>query len=385
MMLEKAVQIAPQLTAWRREFHRQPELGFEVQHTAGRVAEALQSLGWRVRTGVGRSGVIGELGQGGPVAAIRADMDALPIQEANDCEYASKQPGKMHACGHDAHISMGLGAAALLAKETFPGTARLLFQPAEEVADEEGLSGAPRMIQDGAMQDVGMVIALHVDPSTPVGRIRIAAGPFSGGVDSFFARIIGKGAHGAWPHESVDPIYITGLVIMAIHGIVSRRLDPFAPAVISLGTLHAGQAENVIPDQARLTGTLRYLDKEIQRQIHAELEQAFKISQAMGGDYELRFEIGTPPMINDAGVVELIHRAAGDLLGPENVLQPLDSLGAEDFGCFSELALGAMFAMGCALPGKPRLLHSPYFDLDERCLPVGTALLAETALRWLRT
>jgi amidohydrolase len=383
-MLEKASALRPRLVAWRREFHHHPELGFRETQTAARVAAVLQELGFRVRTGVGRTGVVGELGQGEPVVGIRADMDALPIQEANDCDYASEVPGMMHACGHDAHTAMALGAAMLLAQEEFPGTVRFLHQPSEEVADSEGLSGAPRMVQDGAMQGVQMVIALHVDPRTPVGQIRIAAGPFSGGVDSFFAKIIGRGGHGAWPHELIDPIYITGLVTLALHGIVSRRLNPFAPAVISIGSLHAGQAENVIPEQVELSGTIRFTQPEIQKQIHAELEQALKISQALGGDYALKIEIGTPQMINDAEVVDLIQYVAGEILGAENVLPPLDNLGAEDFGVFMELAPGAMFALGCQIKDRPRLLHNPYFDIDERCLPLGAAILAETALRYLR-
>ena len=232
-MLGKAREITPKLIAWRRDFHRHPELGFQEIRTAGQMAAILENLGCQVRTSVGKTGLVAELGSGKPVIAIRADMDALPILEANENEYASETPGVMHACGHDAHLAIALGAAALLSQEEFPGTVRFLIQPSEEVADREGLSGAPRMIADGAMQGVDWVIALHVDPITPVGQIRINAGPFSGGVDSFFATINGTGGHGARPHEGVDPIYITGLVLLALHGIVSRRLDPVAPAVVS--------------------------------------------------------------------------------------------------------------------------------------------------------
>ncbi len=276
-MLEKANSLSEQLSAWRRDFHRHPELGFQELRTAGQMATILESLGCQVRTGVGKTGLVAELGSGKPVIAIRADMDALPILEANDLEYASEIPGVMHACGHDAHLSIALGTAALLSQEKFPGTVRFLIQPSEEVADREGLSGAPRMIADGAMQGVDWVIALHVDPITQVGQIRINAGPFSGGVDSFFATIHGTGGHGARPHEGVDPIYITGHVLLALHGIVSRRLDPVAPAVVSVGSLHGGQAENVIPDQVDLTGTIRYMDPAVRIQIHTEVERALQI------------------------------------------------------------------------------------------------------------
>jgi len=383
-MLEKANSLSEQLSAWRRDFHRHPELGFQELRTAGQMAAILEGLGCRVRTGVGKTGLVAELGSGKPVIAIRADMDALPILEANDLEYASETPGVMHACGHDAHLSIALGTAALLSQEKYPGTVRFLIQPSEEVADREGLSGAPRMIADGAMQGVDWVIALHVDPITPVGQIRINAGPSSGGVDSFFATIHGTGGHGARPHEGVDPIYITGHVLLALHGIVSRRLDPVAPAVVTVGSLHGGQAENVIPDQVDLTGTIRYMDPAVRIQIHTEVERALQIARTLGGDYKLEIETGTPPMINDPAVVDLIEQVSHSLLGKASILPRLDGLGAEDFGCFSEIAPGAMFSLGCRRMDQQRFLHNPHFDLDERCLAVGAAIFAETALRFLR-
>jgi amidohydrolase len=380
-LLDKARAIEPQLVAWRRSIHHHPELGFQEVHTAARAAAILRELGCRVETGVGRTGIIAELGAGKPVIAIRADMDALPILEANDVAYASENPGVMHACGHDAHTAMVLGVAALLRDEKLSGTVRFFIQPSEEANDREGLSGAMRMIQDGAMDGVERVIALHVDPSTPVGSIRLESGPASGGVDSFFATIYGQGGHGASPHTGIDPIYITGHVLLALHGIVSRRLSPFAPAVVSVGSLHGGQAENVIPDRVDLSGTIRFLEKEVQSQIHAEVERALSIARLMGGDYKLEIQIGTPPMNNDPGVVQVMRQAAGDLLGEEHVLPPEAGLGAEDFGCFSDLAPGAMFSLGCKIEGDERFLHNPRFDIDEGCLPVGSAILAETALR----
>jgi len=383
-MLDKATQISTQLTEWRRDIHMHPELGFQETRTAGRVAKELESMGWRVRTGVGRTGVVGELGQGKPMVAIRADMDALPILEANDTPYASQIPGVMHACGHDAHTAIALGVAKLLAYESFPGTVRLLFQPSEEIADDEGISGAPRMIQDGAMQDVDLVLALHVDAHTPAGDIRVSEGPASGGVDTFYATIFGKGGHGARPFETVDPLLIASQVLACLYAIPSRRLDPFDPAVVSLGSLHGGDAANVIPDQVKLSGTIRFMRPEVQKQIHAEIRQALELSRTMGGDYELEFEIGVPPMINAPEAAALIRQAGGALLGKEHVLPPLKGLGAEDFGCFSEIAPGAMFGLGCLVEGDPRYHHHPRFDVDERCLPIGAAVLAESALRFLR-
>jgi len=383
-MLERAHEIHEQLIAWRRDFHMHPELGFQETRTAARVAEILESLGYRVRRGVGRTGVVADIGSGAPMIAIRADMDALPILEVNDVPYVSKNKGVMHACGHDSHTAMVLGVAKLLATEKFPGTVRFLFQPAEEVGDEEGISGAPRMVQDGAMQGVDMVIALHVDPSTPVGDIRIESGPASGGVDSFFGQIIGKGGHGASPHKTVDPVYISAYVILALNGIVSRRLHPFAPAVVSIGAIHAGQAENVIPHQVDIAGTVRFTELEVQKQIQAEIKRAFELTKTLGGNYELRFEAGGPPMLNHPKAIDLIKDAATDLIGAKHILPFKKELGAEDFGSFSEIAPGAMFYLGTLIKGDERSGHNRRFDIDERALPIGTAILAETALRFLR-
>lgn len=360
-----------------------PEVGFHEVHTAARVAEVLESLGYRVRTGVGRTGVVGERGQGGPTVAIRADMDALPIHEINDVPYTSQVPGVMHACGHDAHIAIALGAATLLAEERFPGTIRFLFQPAEEVSDEEGLSGAPRMIEDGAMENVNAVFALHVHAGLPVGEIALDAGPTSAGVDSFWATIIGQGVHGAYPHKGRDPIHLAAHVILALHGIVSRHLDPFDPAVISLGSIHGGRATNVIPEKVEISGTIRYQKLEVQELLHSEIEQAVAVARTLGGDYELKIEIGSPPMINDPGMVGLLQQVAMDLLGAGQVKPREKGMGAEDFGSFSTLAPGAMFQIGCRIEGDQREGHSPTFDIDERCLPVGVAILSQAALKRL--
>jgi amidohydrolase len=383
-MLERAHQMQEQLVAWRRGFHMRPELGFQETRTAAHVAKVLESLGYRVRTGVGRTGVMAELGQGHPTIAIRADMDALPIQEANDVPYVSQISGVMHACGHDAHTAIGLSVATLLAQETFPGTVRFLFQPAEEVGDEEGVSGAPRMVQDGAMEGVDAVLSLHVDASIPVGDIALEAGPIYAGVDTFHATIIGQGGHGAMPHEAVDPVYIAGHVILALHGIVSRRLDPVEPAVVSIGSIHGGQADNVIPEQVKISGTLRFMEPKVREQIHAEIERALGVARAMGGDYTLQVELGGLPARNAAEVVTLVREVAAELLGGEHVLRHRPGMGAEDFGALSELAPGAMFRLGCRIEGDERKAHSPRFDIDERCLPVGAAVLAAAALRLLR-
>jgi amidohydrolase len=385
-MFTRAKELQDKLTDYRHDFHKYPEVGFHEFRTSTRVSEVLSAFGCRVRKNVGKTGVVAELGQGQPIVAIRADMDALPLQEDNKTEYVSQNPGVMHACGHDAHTAILLGVAELLAKEeSLPGTIRFFFQPAEEVADEEGYSGAQRMIQDGAMEGgVGMTLALHVSSLVPVGKILIGSGPSSGGVDTFRASILGKGGHGARPQETVDPIYLSAYVIMALQGITSRKLNPYDPAVVSIGSIHAGNAENVIPNQVDILGTIRYTKNTVQEQIHEEIKKAFEIVKSLGGDFTLKFEIGTPPMINDERVVNLIKKTATDLIGNENVLPPMDGLGAEDFGCFSELAPGAMFNLGCGFEGDERMHHNSRFDVNDECLPIGAAILAETALRYLK-
>ena len=382
-MLAKAKNIEEKIVSWRRDFHMHPELGFQEIRTSARVAEIAESFGCRIRRGVGRTGVVAELGEGKPVIALRADMDALPIQEANRTEYISQNPGVMHACGHDGHTAMLLGTIALLSKEKISGTVRFIFQPSEEVGDDEGISGAPRMVADGAMQGVDMVIALHVDSSTPVGDIRVEAGPASGGVDSWFGTIIGKGGHGAKPHETVDPFNITAHVILALNAIPSRRISAFEPAVVSVGSIRGGQTQNVIPDRVEMTGTLRYIETKVREKIHDEIQLAFELSRAFGGDYELHYETGMPPMQNHPEAVRLIQDAAGRLLGDEHILFMEKDLGAEDFGCFSEIVPGAMFLLGTRIEGDERVGHNPRFDINERALPIGTAILAESALSFL--
>jgi amidohydrolase len=274
--------------------------------------------------------------------------------------------------------------ALLLARQDLPGSVRFLFQPAEEVGDENGVSGAAHMIEDGAMQGVDYTLALHVDAATPVGQITLDDGATSAGVDTFYASIIGQGGHGAAPHKGIDPIHIAGHVILALHGIVSRRLNPFVPAVLSIGSIHGGQANNVIPDRVELIGTIRYMDMDVRRQILSEIERALSVARALGGDYELKIEVGYPPMYNHAGVVSLIKQVANEMLGEQNVLPPLENMGAEDFGFFSNLAPGAMFYLGCRIENDERSHHHPRFDINEGCLPYGAALLAASALRLMQ-
>jgi amidohydrolase len=382
-MLQQAQTFEEQLVQWRRDFHMHPELGFQETRTAARIAEEMAALGYRIQSGVGRTGVLAELGRGQPVVAIRADMDALPIQEQNQVPYVSKVQGVMHACGHDAHIACALGAAKLLGDQDFPGTIRFLFQPSEEIEDDEGISGAPRMIEDGAMDGVAAIIALHVDASIPVGEIGLTSGPAAAGVDTLYATIRGRGGHGSRPETTVDPIYLASHTVLALYGIVARRVPAKEPAVISLGSIHGGQTSNVIPEEVEISATIRYTKPEIQQLLHREIAQALGVAQALGGDCDYRIVIGYPPMSNDPDVTQLLERVTTELLGPGQIQQLELEMGSEDFGFFSDLVPGAMFMLGCKLEDDERQHHNPRFDIDERCLPIGAAILAEGALQLL--
>jgi len=379
-MLKKSKIIQSDMVEWRRDFHMYPELGFEEYRTAAKIAEVMTDLGYRVQTEVGHTGVVAEIGDGKPVVAIRADMDALPIIDAKDVPYKSQHEGVLHACGHDAHVAIALGAAKLLTAEEFPGTVRFLFQPAEETQDDEGVSGAPRMINDGAIKGADYALALHVDSSIPTGKIMIDEFA-SAGVDMVTAKIFGKGGHGAMPHTTVDPIFIAGHVILALNGIVSRRLWPFDPAVVTIGSIHGGQAENVIPEEVTLGITLRYMTTEVQEKIHAEIERALEIAKALGGKFEMDITLGYPPATNHPDLVDLITDVVTDLIGDDNLAEAQPEMGSEDFGYFAQDIPGAMFMLGAEITGDPRRHHDPMFDIDEDCMGLGAAVMVETALR----
>ena len=382
-MLDKANKLQPLMVKWRRDFHKNPELGFEEHRTAAKLAEILSDLGYKIRKGVGGTGLVARMGTEKPVVGIRADMDALPIYDEKDVPYKSTVDGVMHACGHDAHMAIALGAAKMFSEIDLPGSVQFIFQPAEEIQDEEGFSGAPRMIAAGALEGLDCILALHVDASRPTGEIGLMNEYAGAGVDSFYVKIRGKGGHGATPDRVIDPIFLSGHVILAIHGIISRRLWPFDPAVISIGSIHGGSASNIIPSEVELTGTIRFHDPEVQETIHQELERALDIACTLGGDYDLEIMKGYPPMENDPAIVALLEAVASEIIGPDLVTEPDPEMGSEDFAYMLEKVPGAMFFLGCRIEGDTRRHHDPRFDIDEACLPYGAALFVTTALKYM--
>jgi amidohydrolase len=385
-MLQRARALQDQIVAWRREIHQHTELGFQEHRTARLVAEVLRTMGLCVETGIGKTGVVGCLGGGRPAVGIRADMDALPLQEVNDVSYASQTAGLMHACGHDALVGILLGVAKLLSEmaDRPKGEIRFLFQPSEEAFDDEGKSGAVRMIEDGALDDLDAVIALHVASKIPAGKVEMGDGYMMAAVDSFDATIVGTGGHGASPHLGVDPIFILAQVINAIHGIRARRINPVRPAVISIGAVHAGQATNVIPHEVKLNGTIRSYDDETRQQLWEELDKALGLARALGGDYELTIVEGIPATYNDPDVAAIVRQVAEEMLGSDGLHSPEPVMGAEDFSYMVRKVPGAMFMLGARIGDENRPHHSPIFDLDESTFPIGAAVLAETACRLLR-
>ena len=384
-LLDRSLEIEPQIVAWRRSIHENPELGFKETRTAKLVEDTLREMGVEVETGVGITGVVGRIGDGskGPRIGIRADMDALPIQEAVDLPFASQTAGVMHACGHDAHTAMLLGVARLLTQmESLPnGEIRLLFQPSEEQWDAELKSGATRMIEDAALADLDAVIALHVSSELPDGDIQIGDGYMLAAVDTFKIVVKGEGCHGAHPDTGIDPIWIQAQLVNAIQAIRSRRTDPTSASVVTIGTVHGGSATNIIPHEVTLTGTIRTFSEDVRTKIHDELDKACQVTRAFGGDYTLHIEKGYPSLYNDPAVAQLMRDVATEFVGPEKTQVMKPQMGAEDFAYMTQQAPGAMLMLGTKYDDMHRPHHSPIFAISEKSLHVGTAVLAESALR----
>jgi IAA-amino acid hydrolase len=390
-LLERAKALHEQIRAWRREIHRHPELAFTEQRTAGLVNATLVSLGIPTETEVAKTGVVGHITGGeGPVVGLRADMDALPITEINGTEFDSTRPGIMHACGHDAHTAMLLGAATLLKgladEERLPGSIRLLFQPSEEAPDAEGKSGGMRMVEEGALKGLDAVFGLHVAPWHDVGEVATREGPMMCATDWFDLVIRGSGGHAGRPQNTVDPIALSTHVINAIQQVVSRRINPLEPAAITIGTINGGTVANAIPDTVTLTGTIRSFTPDTRTKLHEELEKACRIVEPLGGSIELNITTGYPPTSNSPQATKGAVEALSEMLGMENVKMADQLMIAEDFGFMSQQAPGCFIFLGVHDPAwgdKVYQVHRADFRIDEDALPVGSAVLAATALHWM--
>ncbi len=383
-LLAKAKEIKEDLVRYRRHIHANPELSFEEKKTAEYVADNLRKFGLTPSVGVGGTGVTVDIGEGDTVV-IRADMDALPIEELNEIDHCSKNKGVMHACGHDVHTACALGAAQILAANPpKDGRIRIIFQPAEEATNDDGLSGASLMINDGALEGAKRVVALHVFPELATGKIALRSGPLLAACDKFDIKVQGKGTHGAWPELGVDSVVVACQIVQAIQTIVSRRISALDAAVITIGGIKSSTyRSNIVADSVELTGTVRYFQPETQTIIRREIENACSLATIMGGSYELHYISENPAVINDADVVAVVDQVASEMLGKENIEEATMKMGAEDFSFLSEKYPSCFICLGVQITGPLRFLHTATFDINEDALPIGAALLASSALALL--
>jgi amidohydrolase len=384
MMLEIAKGLQATIQSIRRQIHMNPELAYHEFQTSTLIENELEASGIHIDRHVAETGIIAEIGTTDPTIVLRADMDALPIQEESSAAYASRKAGIMHACGHDAHVACLLGAAQLLAKTRFSGRARLIFQPSEEAVDEEGKSGAVRMVEEGALEGVGAIIAMHVDASASPGTILIDEGPVAASMDEFEILIEGTGCHGAYPHRGIDPIFISSLVLGYLYGIVPRYVDPVEKALISIGKVCAGHAANIIPSQVEIRGTFRTFSDKVREKILDKIRNTSKLVDGLGGICHLRFLDSVPMTINDPGIVLVVKQVIKEMLGEAALKTMRPEMGSEDFGVYLKTTPGAVFHLGVALEDESHQIHhNSKFDIDDSILYVGSALLAGCAMKWL--
>jgi amidohydrolase len=381
-----AIKLAPRLIEIRRHIHSHPELSGQEYQTAAFVAGVLSSSGVHVQEGIGKTGVIGELkgtGNDNRLLAIRTDMDALPIQERTGLEYASRQQGIMHACGHDVHTTVGLGTAMVLSQvaEELPGKIRFLFQPAEEIAQ-----GANWMVADGAMKDVSAVLGIHVFPSIPAGSIGVRYGALTAAADDLEIIIIGESGHGARPHEAIDAIWIAAQVITTLQQAISRTQNPLRPVVLSIGKINGGRAPNVIADQVQLLGTVRSLHPETRTNLPEWIEKIVaNVCNSYGARYQVNYRQGVPSVQNDYALTQLLQSAAEEAFSSDRIqVLPEPSLGAEDFSVYLEHAPGSMFRLGVGYKDRTinHPLHHPQFEVDESAIITGVVTMAYSAYKY---
>ncbi len=378
-IINRIGEFQDEMTAWRRDLHEHPETGFEEHRTAAVVADKLKAFGVdEVHTDIAKTGVVGVLraGSGGRMIGVRADMDALPIQESTGLPYASKHAGTMHACGHDGHTTMLLGAAKYLAEtRNFDGTVCLIFQPAEEL-----LGGGRVMLEEGLLErfPVEQVYGLHNWPRRPLGAFAMRPGPVMAAADRFTLNLRGEGGHAAMPHFCRDPLVAGAQIIVALQSIVARNLDPIEQAVISATQMHAGDAYNVIPRDAMITGTARSFAPAVRDLLERRIgEIAESIARAMAVEIDVQYERGYPPTVNSAAETELAAAAAAEVGGDERVdRDPPPVMGAEDFAYMLERRPGCYIFMGNGGDDDAPMLHSPDYDFNDEALPYGASYWA---------
>lgn len=372
-----------QIIAWRRHFHQHPELSFQEVQTAAYIKEVLATFPNLTITEPVENGIVAVLegAHPGKTIALRADIDALPVTEETGLPFKSDNEGVMHACGHDAHTAMLLGAVAVLTKmqDKIAGKVKFFFQPAEEMP----LGGAKMLIEAGVLDDVDEIYGCHVVPMIPSGAIGKRIGAFSANSDVFDLKIIGKGSHAMMPEAAIDPITIGAEIISTINNMVARRISPLDSAVCSFGEFTSGQAANVIPETARIQGSVRTLKQETRLELRAMIEGAIEnITKMYGATYELKFDFGYSSVVNDKDCVDNVMAAATQIVGEEAIFEVPQMLGGEDFGMYTDVKPGAFFILGVGTvaDGYKYINHNPKFDLDEKALPVGTAVFVNTIL-----
>ena len=385
-IVDRIASMHAELTGWRRDLHAHPELGFEETRTSDLVAAKLAAFGCEVHRGLGKTGVVGTLRAGAPGApggargartvGLRADMDALPIEEANGCDHRSRHQGKMHACGHDGHTTMLLGAARYLAEtRNFDGTVHFIFQPAEE-----GLGGARAMVDEGLFEKFPCeaIFGMHNRPGLPVGRFAVRSGPMMAAGAFFDIHVTGKGAHGARPETGIDPVMVAAHIAIALQTIVSRNSPPVETAVLSVTKIHAGDAYNVIPQTARLAGTVRAFSREVMTLIETSMRRIAKgQAEGFGATAEVDFRLLFPPTVNDAREADFAAGICAELVGADQVNRnPPLLMGSEDFSLMLEKVPGCYINIGNGAGEGGCDLHNPGYDFNDAALPLGASFFA---------
>lgn len=385
-LLTQALDLKEKIIQWRRHLHMHPELSFEEYETSKFILEELNNLGFEIEAPIAKTGIVALLRgyEPGPTVALRADMDALPIQDQKSVSYASLTPDVAHLCGHDAHVSILLGAAHILSKHRpEKGNIKLIFQPAEE-----GLAGARHMVEEGVLENpcVDVIVGLHVHPTAATGYVTVAKDVAMACTDSFDIEVIGEGGHAAHPHLSIDSITVAAEVVSSLQQIVSRTIDPLKPCVLTIGKIEGGFKRNVIAPTVRMEGTVRLLDPTLREVVSKRMEQYIKgVCEGMGATYKFTYEYGYPSVKNDNALIPLLESVSEKILGQDKLSIVNPSMGGEDFAYFAEKVPGLFFRLGtfnrekdCIYPN-----HHPKFDVDEDALPYGSAMLAQFALDYI--